>query len=44
LVVAAERGDPPARVARSSLAKLCRQLLGDLLDTHSTEHKVLATP
>ena len=44
LVVAAERGDPPARVARSSLAGLCRQLLGDLLEAHSTERKALAAP
>ncbi len=42
LVVAAERGDPPARAARSSLARLSRQLLGDLLETHSTEQKPLA--
>jgi secretion/DNA translocation related CpaE-like protein len=44
LVVAAERGDPPARVARSSLARLCRQLLGDLLETHPTEHMALTRP
>lgn len=42
LVVAGERGDPPARAARSSLARLSRQLLGDLLETHSTEQKPLA--
>ncbi len=30
LVWAAERGDPPGRSARSSLARLCRELLGDL--------------
>jgi hypothetical protein len=39
LVLAAERGDPPARSARSGLARLCRQLLGDL---HLTEEKALA--
>jgi secretion/DNA translocation related CpaE-like protein len=44
LVVAAERGDPPARSARSSLARLSRQLLGELLHTHSTKPKVLAMP
>jgi secretion/DNA translocation related CpaE-like protein len=37
LVVAAERGDPPARAARSPLARLSRQLLGDLLETRRTE-------
>ncbi len=42
LVLAAERGDPPARSARSALARLCRQLLGDLLPTHLTEEKALA--
>ena len=30
LVLAAERGDPPGRSGRSSLARLCRQLLDDL--------------
>ncbi|WP_375426627.1 septum site-determining protein Ssd [uncultured Friedmanniella sp.] len=30
LVLAAERGDPPARAARSSLAKLSRQVLSEL--------------
>ena len=42
LILAAERGDPPARSARSALARLCRQLLGDLLQTHRTETKALA--
>ena len=42
LVLAAERGAPPARSARSGLARLGRQLLGDLLPTHLTEEKVLA--
>ena len=42
LVVAAERGDPPARAARSPLARLSRQLLGDLLETHPTEPNALA--
>ena len=31
LTVAAERGDPPARSARSPLAQLCRQVLADVL-------------
>jgi secretion/DNA translocation related CpaE-like protein len=44
LVVAAERGDPPARSAGSSLARLSRQLLGDLLQTHATKHKAPARP
>jgi secretion/DNA translocation related CpaE-like protein len=30
LVLAAERGDPPGRSGRSSLSRLCRQLLDDL--------------
>lgn len=42
LILAAERGDPPARSARSALARLCRQLLGSLLQTHKTEVKALA--
>jgi secretion/DNA translocation related CpaE-like protein len=42
LILAAERGDPPARSARSALARLCRHLLGDLLPTHLTEEKALA--
>ena len=42
LVVAAERGDPPARAARSPLARLARQLLGDLLEAHPTEPNALA--
>ncbi len=33
LVLAAERGDPPARVGRSSLAKLCRRVLAELEPT-----------
>ena len=36
LVMAAERGDPPARATRSPLARLSRQLLGDLLETPPT--------
>jgi secretion/DNA translocation related CpaE-like protein len=43
LVMAAERGDPPARSARSSLARLSRQLLGDLLQTHPTKQNAPAT-
>ena len=42
LILAAERGDPPARSARSALARLCKRLLGDLLRTHRTEEKALA--
>ena len=42
LVVAAERGDPPARSARSSLARLCRELLGDLPQEYRTDEKALA--
>jgi secretion/DNA translocation related CpaE-like protein len=42
LVVAAERGDPPARAARSSLARLSRLLLGDLLEKQPPEQKALA--
>jgi secretion/DNA translocation related CpaE-like protein len=42
LIRAAERGDPPARSARSALARLCRQLLGDLPQTQRTEVKALA--
>jgi secretion/DNA translocation related CpaE-like protein len=43
LVMAAERGEPPARSARSALARLCHQLLGDLPQTHLAEEKVVAT-
>jgi secretion/DNA translocation related CpaE-like protein len=42
LVGAAERGDPPARSGRSCLARLCRELLGDLPQVHSGEEKALA--
>ena len=42
LVWAAERGDPPARSGRSCLARLCRELLGDLPQVHSGEGKALA--
>jgi secretion/DNA translocation related CpaE-like protein len=42
LVLAAERGDPPARSARSSLARLCGQLLADLPLQASSEQNVLA--
>lgn len=31
LVVAAERGDPPARSSRSPLSQLCRQVLADVI-------------
>jgi secretion/DNA translocation related CpaE-like protein len=43
LVLAAERGEPPARSARSALARLCRQLLRDLPQTHLAEEKGVAT-
>ncbi len=42
LVLAAERGDPPARSARSSLARLCRRLLDGLVDRQLTEQKAMA--
>ena len=42
LVLAAERGDPPGRSARSSLARLCRELLGELPQAYPTEEKALA--
>lgn len=42
LVVAAERGDPPARAARSPLARLSRELLSDLLATRPSEQNALA--
>jgi len=42
LVWAAERGDPPGRSARSPLARLCRELLGDLAHVHPAEEKALA--
>ena len=42
LALAAQRGEPPARSARSALALLCRQLLGDLPQTHLTNQKALA--
>jgi hypothetical protein len=42
LVWAAERGDPPGRSARSPLARLCRELLGDLVHVHPAEEKALA--
>ena len=37
LVIAAERGEPPARSARSALARLCRGLLGSLPQTWLTD-------
>jgi secretion/DNA translocation related CpaE-like protein len=42
LVLAAERGDPPARAARSPLTQLCRRLIGDLLETRHTQPRALA--
>jgi secretion/DNA translocation related CpaE-like protein len=33
LVLAAERGDPPARSGRSALARLCHEVLSNLTDT-----------
>jgi secretion/DNA translocation related CpaE-like protein len=34
LLLAAERGDPPARSARNPLARLCRAVLSDLSEPH----------
>jgi secretion/DNA translocation related CpaE-like protein len=39
LLLAAERGDPPARSARSSLARLCIKLLGDLSEPSVARQK-----
>jgi hypothetical protein len=39
LLLAAERGDPPARSARSSLARLCIKLLGDLAEPSVVQQK-----
>jgi len=41
LVLAAERGDPPGRSGRSSLSRLCRQVLDALPLGHPTEEKGL---
>jgi secretion/DNA translocation related CpaE-like protein len=41
LVLAAERGDPPGRSGRSSLSRLCRQLLDALPLGDPTEEKAL---
>jgi secretion/DNA translocation related CpaE-like protein len=41
LVLAAERGDPPARSARGSLAGLCRQVLSNLAPDHVPHEKML---
>ena len=42
LTLAAERGDPPARSARSSLAGLSRELLGNLPQAYPPAEKALA--
>jgi secretion/DNA translocation related CpaE-like protein len=42
LILAAERGEPPARSARSAIAQLCRQLLGNLPQTQLAKEEVLA--
>jgi secretion/DNA translocation related CpaE-like protein len=42
LILAAERGDPPARSARSALARLCVQLLHDFLQPDRIEATALA--
>jgi secretion/DNA translocation related CpaE-like protein len=42
LALAAERGDPPARSARSSLAGLSRELLGNLPQAYPPAEKALA--
>jgi secretion/DNA translocation related CpaE-like protein len=39
LVLAAERGDPPARSGRSSLARLCRHLIGTLPEMQTADEK-----
>jgi secretion/DNA translocation related CpaE-like protein len=39
LLLAAERGDPPARSARSSLARLCARVLSDLSEPHPIQWK-----
>jgi hypothetical protein len=39
LLFAAERGDPPARSARSSLARLCMKALSDLSEPHLDQHE-----
>jgi secretion/DNA translocation related CpaE-like protein len=43
LVVAAERGDPPARSGRSSFARLCRDVLGSLTQMPVAHEKVLVS-
>jgi hypothetical protein len=43
LVLAAERGEPPARSGRSAVARLCRQLLGDLPQTHLAQEALATT-
>jgi secretion/DNA translocation related CpaE-like protein len=40
LVLAAERGDPPARSGRSALARLCRQVIGTLPEMRTVNGKV----
>jgi len=39
LLLAAERGDPPARSARSSLARLCVKVLSDLSELHPDQQE-----
>jgi secretion/DNA translocation related CpaE-like protein len=39
LLLAAERGDPPARSARSSLARLCARVLSDLSEPHPIQQE-----
>jgi secretion/DNA translocation related CpaE-like protein len=43
LVLAAERGDPPARSGRSSLARLCRQVIGALPEMRTAHEKALVS-
>ena len=43
LVLAAERGDPPARSARSSLARLCRQVLSAVPEMRTAHEKALVS-
>jgi secretion/DNA translocation related CpaE-like protein len=41
LVLAAERGDPPARSGRSALARLCRELLSNVTQIPVAQEKAL---
>jgi secretion/DNA translocation related CpaE-like protein len=43
LVLAAERGDPPARSGRSSLARLCRQVIGTLREMRTAHENAVVS-